>query len=332
VVEDRVYVFTPNGEVVDLTKGATPLDFAYHIHTEIGHRCRGAKVNGRMVPLTYTLQTGERVEVLTAKQGTPSRDWLNPNLGYLQTSRARSKVHHWFRLQDRDKNVAAGRACMDRELQRLGLKSLHYDELAGKLNFKTGEDLLAAVGAGDVRPSQVLGAMQSPLTPSREAAESVPVSRRQETGRAPDVYVQGVGNLLTQMAGCCKPVPGDAIVGYITRGRGVTIHRRDCRNVLRFQDSARERLIEVDWGQAGGTAYLVDVYIRAYDRRGLLRDITAILANDKINVIAINSLTDKHDNTADITLTLEITGLTQLGRVLAQINQLQNVMEVHRRQ
>ncbi len=332
VVEERVYVFTPQGKVVDMPVGATPLDFAYHIHTELGHRCRGAKINGRIVPLTYRLQTGEQVEILTAKEGAPSRDWLNPNLGYLNTGRARGKVQHWFRLQDHDKNCAAGRAAMEREQQRLGLGPIDYETIAGKYNFKRGEDLLAAVGAGDIRPGQVVTAHQ--VLQRQEPPQSelpLPISRPSTPTSDSDVHIQGVGNLLTHMARCCKPVPGDAIMGYITRGRGVTIHRRDCPNVLEYQRREDERLIEVEWGGQTRSTYPVDVYIKAYDRHGLLRDITSLLANDRINVTAVNTLSDKEGNTADMTLTLEINGLDQLGRVLDQINQLPNVIEVHRR-
>ena len=330
VVEDRVYVFTPQGKVVDLQAGATPLDFAYYIHTELGHRCRGAKVNGRIVPLTYCLQTGEQVEVLAGREGSPSRDWLNPNLGYLRTSRARGKVLHWYRQQDHDKNLASGRAVMDRELQRLGIPSLDYAELASRMNFKSGDDLLAAVGAGDVRPGQLINLYQSrlrPEVPPQELAVSRPTTGPADSG----VQVQGVGNLLTHMARCCKPLPGDSIVGYITRGRGVTIHRRDCPVALGYREQEDERLIEVSWGRATAQVYPVDVHIHAYDRQGLLRDITGLLANERINVIAVNTLSDKQDNTADMSLTLEIGDLDQLGRVLDQINQLPNVIQARRR-
>lgn len=331
VAEDRVYVFTPMGKVVDLPQGSTPLDFAYHIHTELGHRCRGAKVNGRIVPLNYTLRTGEQIEVLTAARGTPSRDWLNANLGYLATARARSKVQHWFRLQDFDKNLTAGKAIMDRELRRLTVKPGDYDLLAEQLNFKKGDDLLAAVGAGDIRPSQVIAAINALYKLEPQEVESLPVSQPRDSRQATDVQVLGVGNLLTHVAGCCKPLPGDPIVGYITRGWGVTIHRRDCGNVLGLRRRGDERLIEVEWGLGTVNTYPVDVHIRAFDRQGLLRDITALLANERINVIAVNTRSDKSDHTADMTLTLEIANLDQLGKVLDQVNALPNVMEVQRR-
>jgi GTP pyrophosphokinase len=327
---ERVYVLTPQGRVVDLQQGATPLDFAYYVHTDIGHRCRGAKVNGRIVPLTYELHNGEQVEILTARQGAPSRDWLNANLGFLKTPRARAKVRHWFREQDYDKNVAAGRTVLDRELGRLGMANCNWEQLAERLHYPQVSDMLAAIGNGDLSSTQLAGAANELITP--DSVEFVPA----RPTRSPDagehgLRIEGVGNLLSQMAKCCRPVPQDPIVGYITRGRGVTIHRRDCPNALRLAEQERERILEVGWGNAAEDVYPVEIEILAYDRAGLLRDITSVLANEKINVIGVNTHTDKTDYAAHMRLTLEIRSIGELSRVLGRIGQLPNVVEVHRR-
>jgi GTP pyrophosphokinase len=333
VFEDRVYVFTPKGNVLDLQAGATPLDFAYHVHTEVGHHCRGAKVNGHIVPLTYKLKTGEQVEILSVKKGGPSRDWLNPDLGYLATSRARAKVQSWFRQANFEENVSAGRAQLDRELKRVGLGDTSFEKLAQRLKFTKVDDMLASIGRGEIKTSQIVNASQDLTEPPRTEQEpqitTRPPSSEQRTSA---IQIQGVGNLLTHMAGCCKPVPGDAIVGFITHGRGVTIHRSDCPNVLRYsEDGQKERLIEVEWGRKAASTYPVDVRITAYDRHGLLRDITAILANDKINVIGVNTISDKVQHMAQMTLTLEISNLDMLSKVLGKIDQLPNVTDVHRK-
>src|SRR3990167_5929211 len=248
---DRVYVFTPDGHAIDLPKGATPLDFAYRVHTEIGHNCRGAKINGRIVPLSYSLQTGEQVEIITSKHGTPSRDWLNSNLGYVTTSRARAKIVHWFKLQDRDQNVAAGKTMLDRELVRVALPAVDYERLAEKANLKSAEDLFAGLGAGDLRLVQVVNLAQQLVEPERDHQQLELIPRRPsgfKPGKRGDIQIQGVGNLLTQMAGCCQPLPGDPIVGYITLGRGVSIHRQDCGSVLQLGSREPERIIQVSWG------------------------------------------------------------------------------------
>ena len=330
---DRVYVFTPDGHAIDLPKGATPLDFAYRVHTEIGHNCRGAKINGRIVPLNYSLQTGEQVEIITSKHGTPSRDWLNPNLGYVTTSRARAKIVHWFKLQARDQNVAAGKTLIERELNRLGLPAVDFDKLAEKANMKTAEDMFAALGAGDLRLAQLVNLAQQLVEPERgnEQLELIP---RKATGYKPgkrgDIQIQGVGNLMTQMAGCCQPLPGDAIVGYITQGRGVSIHRQDCASVLQLAGREPERIIQVSWGPVPVLTYPVDIVIRAYDRSGLLRDVSQVLLNERINVLAVNTRSNKEDNTALMSLTIEIPGLDALGRLLGRISQLPNIIETRR--
>ena len=328
VAQDRVYVFTPHGDVVNLAQGATPLDFAYHVHTEIGHRCRGAKVNGSIVPLTYTLNTGERVEVLTSKEGQPRRDWLQPGLGYLRTSRARGKVQHWFKSQAREDNIDAGRHLLEREFRRLALTSVDYKRIAGKVQLSTVEDMYAAVGSGDLSSSQVLNAAQG-LVESRPEPQLK--LARAATGRYRDqVQVRGVGNLLSHMAGCCKPLPGDAITGFITQGRGVSIHRADCARLLNLQQSSPERVIEVEWGVSPMDNYEVDVVIEAYDRHGLLRDITGLFANARLNVLSINTQTNKKRNTATMRLRVEVPNLGSLSKLLERINRLKNVVSAVR--
>ncbi|CAM3780295.1 MULTISPECIES: GTP diphosphokinase [Pseudomonadaceae] len=330
---DRVYVFTPDGHAIDLPKGATPLDFAYRVHTEIGHNCRGAKINGRIVPLTYSLQTGEQVEIITSKQGTPSRDWLNSNLGYVTTSRARAKIVHWFKLQDRDQNVAAGKQLLERELARLALVGADFDKLAEKANLKTAEDLFAALGAGDVRLAHAANLAQQLLEPERSNEQLELIPRKAQgfkPGKRGDIQIQGVGNLLTQMAGCCQPLPGDPIVGYITLGRGVTIHRQDCPTALQQTAREPERMIQVSWGPVPVQTYPVEIVIKAYDRSGLLRDVTQVLLNEKLNVLAVNTRSNKEDNTASMSITVEIPGLDALGRLLARIGQLPNIIEARR--
>lgn len=332
---DRVYVFTPDGHAIDLPKGATPLDFAYRVHTQIGHNCRGAKINGRIVPLTYSLHTGEQVEIITSKNGAPSRDWLNPNLGYITTSRSRAKIVHWFKLQDREQNVAAGKAMLERDLARLALPAVDFAKLAEKCNLKTAEDMYAALGAGDLRLAHAVNLAQQQVEPERgsEQLELIPrrsLSGSPRPGRRGDIQIQGVGNLLTQMAGCCQPLPGDPIVGYITQGRGVSIHRQDCASVLQLAGREPERIIQVSWGPVPVQTYPVDIVIKAYDRSGLLRDVSQVLLNDRLNVLAVNTRSNKEDNTASMLLTVEIPGLDALARLLARISQLPNIIEVRR--
>ncbi len=332
VEQDRIYVFTPEGHVIDLPQGATPLDFAYRIHTDVGNRCRGAKVNGRIVPLNHTLKTANQVEILTGKREAPSRDWLSPGLGYLTTSRARAKVQQWFKLQARDQNIADGRAILDREFRRLAVENLEFESLARKLNLNSLDDLYAAVGASDLGVGQVLSAAQKMLYGDQTGEPAIPL-----TGRASDqkdnadIYIDGVGNLLTHIARCCDPVPGDAIVGYITLGKGVSIHRQDCSNVLRLQADEPERIIQVDWGEAPQSVYSVEVIIEAFDRHGLLKDITAMLDHARINISSMQTLSDKRKNTVDMSVTLEIRSFNELSRILARLNQLPNVASARRK-
>ena len=317
---------------MELQQGSTPLDFAYMVHSEVGHRCRGAKVDGNIVPLTYHLQTGQRVEILTAKQANPSRDWINPHLGYLKTSRARSKVQHWFKIQDYDRNLLAGKEILDKELKRLGLTGAHITEIAHELNLKTENDLYAALGGGDIRIGQVIHQIQSKmaLVETKETHINVPSTISVSKKPPQAIEIQGVGNLLTHIARCCKPLPGEAIMGFITQGRGVTIHRSDCSNILQALNKSRERLVDVQWGQSEKETYPVDIYIHAYDRHNLLRDITALLSTEKINLAALQTRTDKNNHEAYIHLTIDIPTLTILSKILDRIQQLPNVIKAQR--
>ncbi|MDC0662638.1 GTP diphosphokinase [Marinobacter sp. SS21] len=332
VASDRVYVFTPEGHVVDLPQGATPVDFAYRVHTEVGHACRGARVNGRIVPLTYPLKTGEQVSILTSNNPAPSRDWLNPSLGYIQTSRARAKVTHWFKQQDHDRNVIDGRAILEDEFKRLSIHELDLSQLAQKVNYHSAEDMFAAVGAGDLRSTHVANVAQQLLEPRSQQLDLKLVRDSHKTyDTESDIQIQGVGKLKTQVAKCCKPLPGDAIGGYITIGRGVTVHRQDCLTFLNLREYEPNRIIEVDWGTRPEAVYPVDIEIEAYDRSGLLRDITQVLTSSRSNVIALNTVSNPDDNTATMTVTVEISSLEQLARLLAQIRNLPNIVEVRRR-
>jgi GTP pyrophosphokinase len=326
--QDRVYVFTPRGDVVNLAAGATPLDFAYHVHTEVGHRCRGAKVNGQIVPLTHTLQTGDRVEILTARDAMPRRDWLQSSLGYLHTSRARAKVQAWFRGQAREDNIDAGRALLDREFRRLALTSVDYKRIAAGLRLATVEDMYAAVGAGDVSASSVLQAAEALIGDKPQPELRIGRGTGGRPGTA--VQVQGVGNLLTNMAGCCRPVPGDAISGFITQSRGVSIHRADCRRFLQLGEQHPERVIDVEWGSVPDERFEVDLAIEAYDRQGLLRDVTSLFANARINVLAIQTQTNRKTHAATMRLKVEVTDLGSLSKLLERLNRLTNVISARR--
>lgn len=333
VVSDRVYVFTPKGHVVDLAQGATAVDFAYRVHTEIGHACRGARVNNRIVPLTYPLKTGEQVSILTSKNNPgPSRDWLNPNLGYIQSPRARAKVTHWFKQQNRERNIADGRAIIDDEFRRLSLHDVDLNELAIKVNYHSSDDMFAAVGAGDLRPSHVANLAQQMLEPKTEQLDlKLTAQRRQPYDTESDIHIHGVGKLKTQVAKCCKPLPGDPIGGYITVGRGVTVHRQDCLTFLNLQEVESNRIIDVSWGGQQASVYPVDIEVEAYDRSGLLRDITQVLSTSKSDVLALHTVTNRDDNTATMTVTVEISSLEQLARLLAQIRNLSNIIDVRRK-
>jgi GTP pyrophosphokinase len=327
---DRIYVFTPDGHVVDLPPRATSIDFAYRVHTEIGHRTRGAKVNGRIVPLTYQLKTGEQVEIMTAKEGRPSRDWLNQDSGYINTARARAKVAHWFKLQAKDTNQEEGRQLLMRELDRLDLERQPLSEVAKAMNMKSADDLFAGIGAGDVRLSQVVRHIVRQADFKQPQQELPLLKPTKKKGNNDDISIQGVGHLLTQIAQCCKPVPGDDISGYVTLGRGVSVQRQDCENLMHLEMTEAQRIIAVSWGGKVSQMYPVDIDISAYDRTGLLRDVSLVLADSGVNVVAVNTKSDQKDHLANMQITIEIDSLSKLGRVLNKLNQLPNVVTVRR--
>ncbi|MBX2882924.1 MAG: bifunctional (p)ppGpp synthetase/guanosine-3',5'-bis(diphosphate) 3'-pyrophosphohydrolase [Granulosicoccus sp.] len=326
---ERVYVYTPKGEVIDLNNGSTPLDFAYQIHSEIGHRCRGAKVNGRIVALTYPLHSGDQVEILTTNEPGPSRDWLNRSLGYITSSRARAKVRAWFNQQDHDQHVADGRSILDRELKRFKASELSIEELGKKLKFEKTTDLYAAIGRNEVSVAQIIGAIDKLTDPSETLFE--PVLRPERAPQeANGIHVRGVGNLLTSIAPCCHPVPPDTIVGFITRGKGVTIHRADCSNMLNLRESECERLIDVSWGDDVSGRYHVEIYIRAIDRHGLLRDVSTTLSTLDVDVVSVNTQSNKIMQTADMRIGLHIANRGALSVAIDKIRQLRNVQDVER--
>lgn len=324
VFQDRVYAFTPRGDIIDLPGGSTPIDFAYHVHTEIGHRCRGAKINGKLVSLDYQLQTGDKVEIIAAKRGGPSRDWLNPNLGVVKTQRARSKIRHWFKIQEREQNISQGRSFLERELRRLGFLDLNIDRLAKEFEYRNVDEFYFAVGTGDLALTRIVRHL---TFEDQEEDVLLPTTKTPTTaGEGTDhVVVLGLKGLLTSMAKCCNPAPGDPIIGYITRGRGATIHRSDCPNMLRLVD--KERLVRVSWGEHKDT-YPVPVRIKAYDRNGLLKDVSTVISDEGINMQGVK--VDIHKNLATFDLVLEVRDILQLSRVLDRLENLPNVTEVVR--
>ncbi len=325
----RVYVFTPKGEVIDLSKGATPLDFAYHVHSEIGHRCRGAKINGRIVPLTYVLTNGDQVEILTTREPAPSRDWLNRSLGYINSSRARGKVRAWFNQQDHDQHLADGRSILDREFKRYKAGSLSIHTLAKRLKFDRSNDLFVAIGRNEVTIAQIVGAIDHLAQPVSRPIETANRQHKPDHSSSA-VHVRGVGKLLTSIAPCCQAVPPDSIVGFITRGKGVTIHRADCSNILNLRESERERLIDVDWGDDDSSRYHVEIHITAYDRHGLLRDVSTVLSALNVDVVSVNTLSNQSSQTADMKIGLHIANTSELTTIMDKIRQLRNVQDVER--
>ncbi|GJL84035.1 MAG: GTP pyrophosphokinase [marine bacterium B5-7] len=337
--EERVYVFSPQGKVIDLPQSSTPIDFAYAIHTDIGHQCRGAKVNGRMVPLTYKLSSGEQVEILTIRSGKPSRDWINPSLGYVHTQKARSRILRWFKDEDLEHNIAAGRSALDRELYRLGASDTSFDKLASDRGYRKVDDFLAAIGSGDLKLSQAVASLR-PSPPPRDANLSAGSKRTSRSSHGSLVSgsehigqgmsVQGVGDLLTRFADCCKPLPGDEIIGYITQSRGITVHRRDCSNMLRIHSDRRGRLIDIDWGVDSHDAFSVDIEIVAFDRKGLLFDVTRVLHDANINVLSTASNSNHNDHTALMRIRMEVSDVEELSRMLARLCQVSNVIDARR--
>ncbi|MFA7406216.1 MAG: bifunctional (p)ppGpp synthetase/guanosine-3',5'-bis(diphosphate) 3'-pyrophosphohydrolase [Anaerolineaceae bacterium] len=329
VFKDRVYVLTPQGDIIDLPAGSTPIDFAYHVHTEIGHRCRGAKINGKLVSLNYILQTGNQVEILTAKRGGPSRDWLNPSLGLARTSRARSKIRQWFKRQDRELNLTQGKALLEKEFKRLGLKQIELDKILPELGVKSIDDLYVAIGSGDVG----IGRVVNKLAELAEVALEEDIELGFDLFEVPTpilpsdaVRVMGLKGIATTMGKCCNPMPGDEIIGYITRGRGATIHRQDCPNILRVNE--KERLVTVSWGQPG-KIFTVPIEIKAYDRQGLVTDISKVVSEEGVNLIDMSLKMSQH--LAVIKLVIGVQGITQLSRILTKLENLPNVYEAKRR-
>jgi GTP pyrophosphokinase len=333
VFQDRVYIYTPKGDIVDLPQGATPIDFAYHIHTEIGHRCRGAKVKGKLVPLNYHLNTGDHIEILTANRGGPSLDWLNDDLGYVATQRAKTKIKAWFRKLNRDKHIQLGKDTLERELKRVGLSDAFAPEVVAHFfEYSHLDDFLTAIGMGDITAAQIAHrALEEDSRRQRqneETAQPFKIRPRHAVGdRSNGVTIMGTDGLLTNIATCCNPMPGDQIIGYVTRGRGVTIHRIDCSNLKNMADS--ERLINVAWGGANAEQrYIVPVEVIAYDREGLLRDLSTIIADEKVNITDVRVKT--RQDIATIRVTLEICNQKQLLRVMGKIETIRSVTEVYR--
>jgi GTP pyrophosphokinase len=322
VFQDRVYVFTPRGDAIDLPAGSTPIDFAYTVHTDVGHHCRGARVNGKLVPLHTTLNTGDRVEILTTKHGGPSRDWLNSDLGLVQTQRAKNKIRSWFKKQEDEQNLAQGRTTLEKELQRLGIHEVNFEKLARDLHYKTTDELFIALGNGDLAFNKVI--RQFAVAPEAEdiLTANAPKSDPSSTNI---VEVVGLKGMLSTMARCCNPMPGDQIVGFITRGRGATIHRQDCPNILNSSD--RERLLQVDWGHVERT-YPVPIKVKAYDRQGLMNDISSLLSDEGINIADVSVNT--HRSFANLSIIIEVKDLAQLSRILARIENVPNVLEAAR--
>ncbi len=340
VFEDRIYVFTPGGDVIDLPMGATALDFAYYIHSNVGHCCIGAKVFGKIVPFTHRLKTGDQVHILTSKHADPSRDWLNPNLNYIYSSRARAKVQHFFKLQDRDKHLAQGKDLLDTELAKLSHFSVNQRQLkeaAVHFNVKTIDDLYAAIGSGNARLQQVINyfkQLDDKLKPVVDIDPQSLVRESQANKKLPSdnngITVSGVGNLLTHIAKCCSPVPGDAISGFITQGRGISVHRQDCEQLANALTQQGERFVEVQWGFDEHQSYQASAQIIASDRQGLFRDISTIIANEKVSIIGIESHSDSVKQTMSMIIKMDVTSSELLARVIEKLRQLDDVIQVKR--
>lgn len=327
LAEARVYLLTPKGEVFDLPQGATVLDFAYHVHSMVGHRCRGAKVNGRIVPLTHQPASGDRVEILTAREAAPSRDWLSPHQGFLQTGSARGKVRAWFRRADNATNLAAGRQILERELKRLALNERPLEKLHAKLGQKSHDEFLVALALGEISSGQLARALAESETPAVAPLRAPARPARREPGA---LTIQGVGNLLTTLARCCQPLPGDAVAGFITRGRGVTVHRADCASLARLRARAGERVIEVHWGDTGERAYDVEIAVTGYDRKNLHRDVTNAIANAGAHIVASGSRSDPLHGEVQMRFTLRLRDFGELAALLDKVAALPNVVDARR--
>lgn len=339
VFDDRVYVFTPRGEVVDLPTGSTPLDFAYAIHSQIGHRCIGAKVGGRIVPFTYQLQMGDQVEILTQKNPNPSRDWVNPNLGFTRTPKARSRINAFFKKLDREKDIPLGKEQFEHEVNALGLNLKQAEKNAlMRYNLKHMDDFYAGIGSGDIRLQHLMNYLQNKKGKAtaeqadadilRQVASRTTVINKDDRNQL--VTVDGVGNLLHYMAGCCRPIYGDTIAGYITLGRGISIHRVDCEQFIEMQNSHPERVVEAHWGQKYSQDFRISIQIVASDRHGLLRDITTVLANHKINVLSVSTHAESKKQLAIIQMDIKLSDVDSLSKVLLGLTQIPDVIEAKR--
>ena len=341
VFDDRVYAFTPRGDVVDLPMGATPLDFAYHIHSEVGHRCIGAKVAGRIVPFTHKLSMGDQVEIITSKEPNPSRDWLNPSMGFVTSGRARAKINAWFRKQSREKNLEAGRDILEAELNKIGATIKDAEQYAlQRFNVKNADELFVGIGSGDLRINQIINHInalvnkptaeeedQQALEKLQEAEQKSPVQSRPKKAA---VVVEGVDNLMTHLARCCQPIPGDEISGYITQGRGISVHRSDCEQLEELRHHAPERIIDTVWGSGFVGSYILTVRVEAMERSGLLKDITTLFANEKLKVTSMKSRVDYRRQMAVMDFDLEVTNIEVLTRVTNRVEQIKDVMNVRR--
>jgi len=337
VFEDRIYVFTPSGDVVDLPVNSTPLDFAYYIHSNVGHCCIGAKVFGRIVPFTHRLQTGDQIEILRSKNPNPSRDWLNPSLHYIHTPRARAKVQHYFKLQDRDKHIITGKELLDSELSKLKLTHVDLMTTSKRFNIKTIDDLYAAIGSGNARLNQIVNFLHQQDEKSKPVEELDPNSVIREPSQTQKsavdsngITVSGVGNLLTHMAKCCHAVPGDPITGFITQGRGISVHRDDCDQLANALKLQPEREVEVQWGEQDNKSYQATIQIIASDRQGLFRDVSTIIANERVSIVGIDSHTDSSKQTMGMLLKLELANNDVLSRLLSKLLQLDDIVEAKR--
>jgi len=328
-LDDTIYVLTPQGRVIDLPQGATPVDFAYSLHSDLGHRCRGARVDGAMVPLNTPLATGQRIEIVTAKTGGPSRDWLNPNLGYLTSHRARTKVRQWFNLQELQETSSQGRILVEKELQRLGRTGANLEQLAQGLGFKTTEELFVAAARGEWSLRQIGAAFEAPaVEEAGDAALAPRKSRITPQAGSKGVLIVGVDRLMTQLAKCCKPAPPDPIEGFITRGKGVSIHRADCSDLAHLKTKNPERLIETQWGESQDALFAIDVEIEANDRPGLLRDIGEVFSREGVNVTATRSAS--RQQVARMYITVEVAGLPKLNKALGMLREVPGVTVARR--
>ena len=334
LIEDRVYVLTPQGQVIDLPRGGTVLDFAYHVHTEVGHRCRGAKVNGRIVPLSFAPSSGDRVEILTAKTAEPRRDWLLAHNSFIISGRARDKVRSWFHRLDQARNLSEGRELLERELKRMGLHQSDLQQVLPRLKLQKLDELYIAVALGDVSTGQVGRALHEAAQPVEDSSRSVQSSVGLSLARQPKppsgFTIEGVGNLLTVMARCCQPVAGDAIIGYLTRGRGVSIHRQGCPSLQRLAANGSERLLPVEWSTRGAQSFAVDVLVRGFDRKWLLKDLTNVIGTSNVHILGLNSAVDDTTGMAELRFGLKVTDFEQLGALLSRLTAVSGVSEARR--